>query len=930
MRFALNSLRARISLIVLLSFLPAFVLIIWTAEDQRRVAIEKAEADVLNLTQIITADNKQYISSTYQLLTAFSQLPAVRNRDSGACSALFADLLDDYTSYSNFGAVDTATGVSFCSGLPMEKPIDVSETAWYQKVLQTQDFLVSEYRIGLLTGLPTLTMALPVRDDQGSMQAVVTASLSLRWLDASLQEADLPSDTTITLLDKDGIVLARHPGPNSWIGKPFYNQDLFKIVQKKERGTTRAPDAEDTPRLYGFSHMGPAEGQISVVVGFPERRILADAKAIRNRNIATLVGISLTVIVLTWIGSSVVLRPIKSLIETSRLIAAGELKSRTKLNTNIVELEQLLHAFNEMANSVEKEASARMDELAATNEQLRYEIDERAQAQAQTKILQELTASLSEAVTSEQVEAVVVDKGLVPVGSHFSVIALYDENTSRLKLQTKYPVPPEIEAEVREMELNTATPLTESFVEDKTIWVENLQDYEQRYPILFQRIQPIWKTQSFACLPLWSGKKKLGGMLVSFPAPRSMDAAFRVLLTTIADYCAQTLDRARLYEEQIAAREEAERATRRITCIQTVTAALSDALTREQVAQIVVNQGIAVLGVQSGAFYSLHENRFALVYHSPNLSEAPENDPFSTAVVSPFTEAVEQKKVFWIRSSGEFRALFPDMPQFAPLYSGGGAILPIMIRDEVVGVVRFNFADAHAFDEDDRLLLVSILQQCAQALERVELAEQATQSAAFEERQRLARDLHDAVSQTLFSATTIAESLPRQWDRSPEKTQNRLGQVVTLNRAAMAEMRALLLELRPDAIGKTELKVLLSQLIDAAKGRKHIKAQLNIRGTENNLPLDVHIAFYRIAQESINNILKHSQATQFSVDLDQGQDAVRLMITDDGHGFDPEEERAGLGMGNMRERAAAINAMLEVTSQPAQGTQVRLAWEWDT
>jgi len=751
MRFTLNSLRARIALIVLLGFLPAFLLIIWTAEDQRRVAIENAETDALNLTRIIAADNAQLINSAYQLLTVLAQLPAVRQSDTAACSALFADMLEDYKSYSNLGAVNVETGYSFCSGVPMEQPISVTQQAWYQTVLQTQDFVVSEYRIGLLTGVPIVTIALPVRDEVGQMKAVVTASLSLGWLDTTLQRANLPADATVTLLDKEGVVLARRPGPSEWVGHPFYNKNVLAAVRAGQQGTVRSPDEHDMARLYGFTHIGPMGGQISVVIGFPESRILADAEAIRNRNVATLIGISLTVIILTWFGSSVVLRPIKSLIETSHLIAAGELTSRTKLNTNIVELEQLLHAFNEMASSVEKEVTARMAELAATNEQLRYEIDERTQAQAQTKILQELTASLSEAVTSEQIEAVVVDKGLVPVGSHFSVIALYDDTLERLRLQTKYPLPAEMTAEYRVMDLNAKTPLAEAFVEDKTIWIETLQEYEQRYPILFGRVQPVSKTQAFACLPLWSGKKKLGSLLVSFPASRSMDGAFRVLLTTIADYCAQTL-------------------------------------------------------------------------------------------------------------------------------------------------------------------------------ERVKLAEQATEAAAFEERQRLARDLHDAVSQTLFSATTIAEALPRQWDRAPEKTQERLAQVVTLNRAAMAEMRALLLELRPDAIDKTELKVLLSQLIDAAKGRKYIKTQLNMRGTENNLPSDVHIAFYRIAQESINNILKHSQATQFVVDLDQGADTVRLTITDDGRGFDPGQEQAGLGMGNMRERAAAIHATLDVNSQPEQGTSVRLVW----
>jgi signal transduction histidine kinase len=140
-------------------------------------------------------------------------------------------------------------------------------------------------------------------------------------------------------------------------------------------------------------------------------------------------------------------------------------------------------------------------------------------------------------------------------------------------------------------------------------------------------------------------------------------------------------------------------------------------------------------------------------------------------------------------------------------------------------------------------------------------------------------------------------------------------------------MRTLLFELRPESIDKTELQELLRQLIAAAKSRKRIKAQLSARGDAVRLPPTVHVALYRITQESINNILKHSQASEFTVTLEQEPQRIELTIVDNGSGFDTSETHSGLGLSSMRERAEGIGAILTVTSAPGQGTQINIVWD---
>jgi signal transduction histidine kinase/ligand-binding sensor domain-containing protein len=201
------------------------------------------------------------------------------------------------------------------------------------------------------------------------------------------------------------------------------------------------------------------------------------------------------------------------------------------------------------------------------------------------------------------------------------------------------------------------------------------------------------------------------------------------------------------------------------------------------------------------------------------------------------------------------------------------------------------------------------------------LREKATQDAVAAERTRLARDLHDAVTQTLFSATLIAEVLPDLWEKNRQEGDRRLEELRQLTRGALAEMRTLLVELRPNALVEIPLPTLLRQLTDALIGRARLNIQLSCNG-EKKLPADVQIGLYRIAQESLNNIVKHARATLAVVTLNMG-DTVRMTIADDGTGFDPSMVKPDhIGLRIMRERAEAIGAQFQVDSAPGEGTRI--------
>jgi signal transduction histidine kinase len=265
-------------------------------------------------------------------------------------------------------------------------------------------------------------------------------------------------------------------------------------------------------------------------------------------------------------------------------------------------------------------------------------------------------------------------------------------------------------------------------------------------------------------------------------------------------------------------------------------------------------------------------------------------------------------------------------------------LVPLHCQGSAMGLLGLGFLESDKrFSADETTLMDEICADITQVREKARLAEQAQEMITAEERNRLARELHDSVTQVLFSASLVAEVLPQIWRRDPEQAQASLEELRRLSRGALAEMRTMLLELRPAALVKTSLGDLLTQLTEAVTARTGLSFQLFIE----QIPLlreEVHIGFYRIAQESLNNVVKHARASQVSISLsatslktDPTEDwhgEVKLMVRDNGCGFVVEEVKSQhLGLAIMGERAAAIHAALSVESQPGRGTTVTLTWQ---
>jgi PAS domain S-box-containing protein len=375
---------------------------------------------------------------------------------------------------------------------------------------------------------------------------------------------------------------------------------------------------------------------------------------------------------------------------------------------------------------------------------------------------------------------------------------------------------------------------------------------------------------------------------------------------------------------------ERRQSEQRINLLLELSAAFSQALTSHQIAEIVVEQARKALGAVIGTVALLVED--ATMLEILNLSGLPQETiekyrrtPLSLS--APLNDAVRSGAPVWIESFDDYVSKYPHFAEAIKQNGSQSTVcLPLTVNEKIIGGFSLSFPVEKPHDDDEEAFFIALAQQCAQSLERARLNEQTQAVATLEERQRLARDLHDAVSQVLFSSTSLAETVLRMWERDPAKAFEHVKQVVTLNRAAMAEMRSLLLELRPETIIRTDLRQLIEELLKAVKGRRIIETELVVEGQEYTLPSEVHIAFYRIAQEAINNIVKHSQAAEARVDLHYQPDRITLQISDNGIGFDIQQVSGGLGQTSMRERAKATGASITIDSHPGKGTTVALAW----
>lgn len=360
-----------------------------------------------------------------------------------------------------------------------------------------------------------------------------------------------------------------------------------------------------------------------------------------------------------------------------------------------------------------------------------------------------------------------------------------------------------------------------------------------------------------------------------------------------------------------------------------VASALNSTLDLDEILDLILSEAQRVVSYDAASIILLEDGQLRMVrsrgYHDRGGSPAQYGEPFAVPGASDFRQVLESGAPRIIADL----SLDPVDHILAGAWVSSRALLALRADDEVLGLMIFDSDTPGFYLPGGLRWMHALADQAALAIRNARLYRQAQEFAALEERQRIARELHDVVRQTLFSASLMAENLPRLFDQDPEAVRQHLNDLVHMTRSAAAEMGTLLVELRPSTLAEAELGDLLRSLVESVKGRRKMTYHVDVEKIQ--LPPDVQMAFYRIAQEALNNMLRHARATELSLILHQQDDQVLMRIQDNGRGFDMSQlgpEQMGLSI--MHERAESIRGELHISSLPGEGCQIELRWNTTT
>lgn len=369
-------------------------------------------------------------------------------------------------------------------------------------------------------------------------------------------------------------------------------------------------------------------------------------------------------------------------------------------------------------------------------------------------------------------------------------------------------------------------------------------------------------------------------------------------------------------EDLVAERTESERRQREVAeALQDTSAALARSLDRQEVLNAILLE-LRRVADYDGALVALVEDGDLVVREASGCwretvgQSAPLDDNL------PLIEALQA-------AHGQlWEELISDSALAPPV-----AALPLVSGDEAIGLLAVVTTPAVPLQADTLRVLQAFADQATTAVTNTRLYQQAQFVAAAEERARLARDLHDAVTQTLCSAQLLAGTALRLWADAPPPARHPVELLRTMLMSAVAEMRLFLIELRPSALSSAPLDSLLTFAVEAFNSRTHAVVTSHLETVGSQPPEDVRIAVFRIAQEALNNIARHARAQHVTVAYDARPGRLWLSIADDGCGFDPTQVEADhLGVEIMRERAAATGLDLDIISRPGEGTRVVVRW----
>jgi signal transduction histidine kinase/HAMP domain-containing protein len=781
---------------------------------------------------------------------------------------------------------------------------DWSNRTYFRQMVRSQKVVFSDIVTDGPQGAAVIVVAVPITGNQGEFLGTMVGMFRLGATTVSafygsIVKLRIGQSGNTYLVDSNGRVIYHSDADH--IGQDFSSQAVVQQVLNREVGAIRTSDFNGRDIVAGFA---PVPGMPWGLVTEESWITLTSGSQGYGRFLLLLLVLGVLVPALVVaIGVRRITSPVTELIGAAQAVAGGNFGQTISAPTGD-EIEELAEQFNRMSAQLQV-SYAHLERMVADRTK-------------ELATLSAIAAVVSRSLDLEEILSDALDKALQVMEVETGAIYLLDDDAGVLTVAAHRGFKPQFVAEIDKLKVGEGFSgrVAQS---GQPLVVKNVST-DPRLTRMVVRDEGL---RSLASVPIRSRGKVLGVLFAVTHGYREFTDQDVGLLTAIGHQAGVAIENARLFEAERWRRQQA-------TLLAEMAKLTSGTLDLNEVLHLTAEYAVDIFKVDhcliclcsepDGTLQCAIEQGF-----SPQVSDTLREAAFRLSASSRQVVLEDLQPLIIEDVLANPQAVSQDAA-----LSELQAILmvPIEVGGRRLGVMLLGAQQPrqHHFSTDDGELALAMANQAGLAIESARLYEQAQQVAVLEERQRLARDLHDSATQSLYAVTMFAEAASRLLTSGEiEPATNHLYDVRETAQEALREMRLLIFELRPPILEKEGLVTALQTRLEMVEGRSGLETEFKTEWVGDLTP-EIEEGLYRIAQEALNNVLKHAQAHNVTVSLCRDQQTVILEIIDDGIGFDPSTKRGkgGLGLAGMAERVALLGGELKVGSRPGQGTSVRV------
>jgi diguanylate cyclase (GGDEF)-like protein len=357
-----STIRARLMVLVFAASMPALIGILYSAWQERKIEIARAEAKILEITRSAITENQENRAATHQVLLSLSTIELIKNKEAESCSKLLRNMVELGNLFALIAVADAKGNVWCHSGAQPMLSANIADRVFFQRAVERKIFSSGDFQIGRISKRASQNYALPVYDSKGALDMVLVAALPLEPIISNMRQDRLPPRSVVTLLDPNFMVVLRS-NQDDWVGKSIEGTAIEKWLKSgndyTEHGVLTVTGLVTDKRIHAYSTARRSTGEMQgyVVVSVPDEIYLAPLNRALAINIAWLAMILLAVAAVAWVGSDLlILRSVHTLTGAARRISAGSYDTQLKIDPDSRgEFDLLAFAFNDMAARVQKD-----------------------------------------------------------------------------------------------------------------------------------------------------------------------------------------------------------------------------------------------------------------------------------------------------------------------------------------------------------------------------------------------------------------------------------------------------------------------------------------------------------------------------------------------------------------------------------------------